>query len=213
MSWLFAVGSPSIETSASASVHPVNIQVWFPLGLTDLISMLSKGPSRIFSSTSVLWHSTLTPMHDYWKNMTIGKTIALIIQTFVGKVISLLFNTLSSFFPRSKCLLILWMQSPSAMILKPKKIKSVNVSIFPPSTCHEEMGPDAMISVFLMFSFQPAFSLSSFTLSKKLFSLLHFLPLEWYHLHTWGCYFSWQSWFWLVIHPVWHFAWCTLYRS
>ena len=102
--------------------------------------------------------------------MTIGKTIALIIQTFVGKVISLLFNTLSSFFPRSKCLLILWMQSPSAMILKPKKIKSVNVSIFPPSTCHEEMGPDAMISVFLMFSFQPAFSLSSFTLIKRLFS-------------------------------------------
>ena len=68
VSWLFALGSHSIETSASASVHPVNIQGWSPLALTDLISMLSKGPSRIFSSTSVLWHSALTPIHDYWKN-------------------------------------------------------------------------------------------------------------------------------------------------
>ena len=68
VSWPFALRSHNIETSASASVHPVNIQGWFPVGLTDLISMLSKGPSRIFSSTSVLWYSTLTPIHDYWKN-------------------------------------------------------------------------------------------------------------------------------------------------
>ena len=84
--------------------------------------------------------------------MTTGKTIALTRQTFVGKVVSLLFNMLSrlviTFLPRSKHLLISWLQSPSAVILKPKKIKSVTVSIVSPSICHEVMGPDAMILVF-----------------------------------------------------------------
>ena len=83
--------------------------------------------------------------------MTTGKTIAWTVQTFVSKVISLLFNTLSrfviDFLPRRKCLLISWLQSPSAVILEPKKIKSVTVSIFPPSTCHEEMGLGGMIFV------------------------------------------------------------------
>ena len=83
---------------------------------------------------------------------TTGKTIALTRQTFVGKVMSLLFNMLSrlviAFLPRSKHLLISWLQSPSAVILEPKKIKSVTVSIVSPSICHEEMGPDAMILVF-----------------------------------------------------------------
>ena len=77
--------------------------------------------------------------------MTTGKTIALTIQNFVGKVMSLLFNTLSRsvivFLPRSKHLLISWLQSPSAVILEPKKIKSVTVSIVSPSICHEVMGP------------------------------------------------------------------------
>jgi len=84
--------------------------------------------------------------------MTTGKTIALTRQTFVGKVISVLFNRLSSlviaFLPRSKCLLITWLQSPSAVILEPKKIKPISVSIVSPSICHEVMGPDAMILVF-----------------------------------------------------------------
>ena len=84
--------------------------------------------------------------------MTTGKTIALTRQTFVGKVISLLFNMLSrlviAFLPRSKCLLILWMQSPSAVTLEPKKIKFVTVSIIFSSICHEVMGLDAMILVF-----------------------------------------------------------------
>ena len=84
--------------------------------------------------------------------MTTGKTIALTRWTFVGKVISLLFNMLSrfvmAFLPRSKHLLILWLQSPSAVILEPKQIKSVTVSIVSPSICHEVMGPDAMIFVF-----------------------------------------------------------------
>jgi len=84
--------------------------------------------------------------------MTTGKTIALKRWTFVGKVMSLLFNMLSrlvmAFLLRSKCLLISWLQSPSAMILEPKIIKSVTVSIVSPSICHEMMGPDAMILVF-----------------------------------------------------------------
>ena len=83
--------------------------------------------------------------------MTTGKTIALTIWTFVGKVMSLLFNTLSrfviAFLPRSKHLLVLWLQSPSAVILEPKKIKAVTASTFSPSICHEVIEPDAMILV------------------------------------------------------------------
>ena len=87
--------------------------------------------------------------HPY---MTTGKTIALTIRTFVGKVMSLLFNILSRFvivfLPRSKRLLISWLQSPSAVILEPKKRKSLTVSVVSPSICHEGMGPDAIIFTF-----------------------------------------------------------------
>ena len=86
-----------------------------------------------------------------------GKTIALTRSTFVGKVISLLFNILSrlviAFLPRNKQLLISWLQSPSAVILEPIKIKSLTVYIFSPSVCHEVMGPDAMIFIFLNIEF------------------------------------------------------------
>ena len=84
--------------------------------------------------------------------MTTGKTIALTRWTFVGRVMSLLFNMLSSsvitFLPRSKHLLISWLQSPSAVILEPPKIKYLTISTVSPSICHEVMGPDAMILVF-----------------------------------------------------------------
>ena len=84
--------------------------------------------------------------------MTTGKTIALTRQTLVGKAMSLIFNMLSrlviAFLPRSKCLLISWLQSSSAVSLEPKKIKSGTVSIVSPSICHEVMGPDDMIFVF-----------------------------------------------------------------
>ena len=87
--------------------------------------------------------------HPY---MVTGKTIALTIHTFVGKIMSLLFNMLSglviAFLPRSKCLLISWLQSLSVVILKSKNIKSVIVSIVSPSIVHEVIGPDAMIFVF-----------------------------------------------------------------
>ena len=95
-------------------------------------------------------------------------------RTTVGKVMSLLSNILSrlviAFLPRSKCLLISCMQSPSAVILEPKKIKSVTVSTVCPSICHEVMGPDAIIFVVEMLNFKPAFPLSSFTFIKRLLS-------------------------------------------
>ena len=89
--------------------------------------------------------------------MTTGKTIALTRRIFVGTVMSLLLNMLSmfvtAFLPRNKCLLISWLQSPSAVILKPKKIKSVIVSIVSPSICREVLGLDAMILVFFNVEF------------------------------------------------------------
>ena len=104
--------------------------------------------------------------------MTAGKTIALTLWTFVSKVMSLLFNMLSSFviviLPRSKCLLISWLRSQSAMILEPKKIKSVTVYIFSPSICYEVMEPNAMILVFGMLSFKLAFFHSPLSPSSKL---------------------------------------------
>ena len=104
ISWIFVSGDQNIGASASALVLPMNIQSWFPLGLTNLIFLLSKGLSRVFSSTTVWKHQFFVVFmvqffmvqlsHPY---MTIGKTIALTIWTFVSKVISLLFTTLSRF--------------------------------------------------------------------------------------------------------------------
>ena len=102
------------------------------------------------------------------------KTIALTRHTFIGKVISLLFNMLSSlaiaFLSRSKHLLISWLQPSSVVLLEPKKIKSLTVSIVSPSIYHEVMGPDAMSLALSMLSFKQNFSLPSFTFIKKLFS-------------------------------------------
>ena len=101
------------------------------------------------------------------------KIIALTRQTFVSKVIALFFNMLFrfviAFLPRSKCLLISWLQSLSTLILEPKKIKFITSFTFPPFICHEMMGQEAMILVFWMLNLQPAFSVSSFTLIKRLF--------------------------------------------
>jgi len=101
------------------------------------------------SKASILWRSAFFIVQLSHPYMTTGKTIALTRQTFVGKVMALLFNKLSkfviAFLPRSKRLLISWLQSPSSVLLEPKKIKSVTVSIVSPSVCHEVMGPDDMI--------------------------------------------------------------------
>ena len=126
------------------------------------------------SKASILLHSAFFLVQLSHPYMTTGKTTALTRQTFVGKVMSLLFNMLPrlviTFLPRSKHLLISWLQSPSAVILEPRKIKSATVSTVSPSIHHEVMGPDAMILVFWMLSFKPTFSLSSFTFIKRLFS-------------------------------------------
>ena len=178
MSQFFASGGHSIGVSVSSSVLPMNIQDWFPLGWTAWISLLSKGPSRVFSNTTVqsinslvlsfVYSPTLTSIHDHWKNTTLTG------QTFVDKVMSLFFNMLSrlviTFLPKSKHLLISWLKSPSAVILEPPKIKPLTVSIVSASICHEVMGADAMISVFSVLSFKPTFSLSSFIFIKRFFS-------------------------------------------
>ena len=131
MSQLCASDGQSIGVSASASVLPMNIQEWSPLGWTGWISLQSKGVSRVFSTPqfkstnslvlSFLHSPTLTSIHDPWKNHSLTK------WTVVSKVLSLLFNMLSrlviTFLPRSKCFLIPWLQSPSAVILEPKKNK------------------------------------------------------------------------------------------
>ena len=134
MSRLFATVGQSIGASASASsVFPMNIQGWFPLGLIGLISLLSKGLSRVFSNSTVWKHQFCDTQPSLWSvqlshpYMTNGKTIALTIWAFVSKVMCLLFNMLSRFvivfLPRSKCLLISWLQSLSCS--EPEKIKSV----------------------------------------------------------------------------------------
>ena len=138
MSWLFTSGGWNFGASASASVLPMNIQGWFPLGLTGLISLQSKGLSSIFSNTTAEKHQFFGIQPSLWSSYhshiwLLEKLIALTRQTFVSKVMSLLFNMLSrlviTFLPRSKHLLISWLQSTSAVILEPKKIKSLTVSI------------------------------------------------------------------------------------
>ena len=123
---------------------------------------------------SILWCSAFFMVQLSHLYMTTGKNIALITWIFVGKIMSLLLNTLSrfviAFLLRSKYLLISWPQSPFAVILETKKKKSVITSTFFPFICHEMTGSDAMIFIFLMLSFNPAFSLSSFTFIKRPFS-------------------------------------------
>ena len=139
-------------------------------------------------SSSVLSYLLVQLSHPF---MTTGKTIALTRWTFVGKVMSTLSRLVIASLPRSKHLLISWLQSPFAVILEPKNIKSVTVSIVSPSICHEVMGLDAMILVFWMFSFKPTFSLSSFIFIKRLFRSS--LPKEWCHLHIWSYWFFFPS--------------------
>ena len=130
MSQLFASGGQSIGLSASAVVLPMNIQYWFPLRWTGWISLLSKGLSKSFlqhhsSKASILWHSAFFLVQLSHPYMTTGRTLTR--QTFVGKVMSLLFNKLSrlvlTLLLRSKYLLISWLQSPSAVILEPPQNK------------------------------------------------------------------------------------------
>ena len=161
MSQLFASSGQSIGVSASASVLQMYIQDWFPLGLIAWISLSRVTLTPQFKSITSSAFSMVQLSHP---QMTTGKTIALTTWTFVGN------RLVIAFLPRSKHLLISWLQSPSAVILEPPKIKSDTVSTVSPFICQEVMGPDAMFLVFWMLSFKPALSLSSFTFIKRLFS-------------------------------------------
>ena len=169
--WSFSFNiSPSNE-------HPGLISFWMDwLDLLAVQGTLKSLLKHQGSKPSILWLSAFIMVQFSHPYMTTGKTIALTRWSFVAKVMSLLFNMLPrfaiAFLPRSKCVLITWLQSPSSVILDPKKRKSVTVSIVSPSICHEVMGPDAMILVFWMLNFKPAFSLSSFTFIKRLFQFL-----------------------------------------
>ena len=145
--WSFSINiSPSNEYSRLIS---------FRMNWLDLLAVQGTVNSLLQhrrSKASILQHSAFSRVQLSHLYMTTGKTIALTGWTFVGKVISLLFNMLSrlviTFLPRSKCLLISWLQSPSEVILEPPKIKSDTVSTVSPSISHEVMGLDAMIFVF-----------------------------------------------------------------
>ena len=159
--------SPSNEYSGLISFR----MDWLDLVVQRTLKSLLQHHS---SKASVLSPSAFFMVQLSHPYVTTGKTMAWTIRTFISKVMSLSFNMLSrfstAFLPRSKCLLISRLQSQSAVILEPKQIKSVTVSTFSPSVCHEIMGLDVMIIVFWKLSFKPAFSLSSFTLIKRLFS-------------------------------------------
>ena len=136
-----------------SNAHPVVIS--FRMDWLDLLAVQGTLKSLLqhhSSKASILWCSVFFIVQLSHPYMTTRKTITLIRWTFVGKVMSLLFNMLSrlviTFFPRSKRLLISWLHSPSAVILEPPKIKSATVSTASPSICHEVMGPDAMILVY-----------------------------------------------------------------
>ena len=205
--------SPSNEYSGLISFRMDWLDLFAVQG--TLKSLLQHHSSKV----SILLCSAFLMVKLSHPYTTAGKTIALTRWIFVNKVMHLLFNMLSRlviiFLPRSKHLLISWPQSPSAVILETKKtaVFLVTVSTGSPSICQEVMGPDAMIFVFWMLSFKPKCSLSYFTFIKRFFSS-SLSAIRWCHLHIWGYwYFSRQSWFQLMLHPAWHFSWCTPHRS
>ena len=143
VSQFFTSGGQSIGASASASVLPMNIQDWFPLWLTDLISVQETLKSLLQHHSlkaSTPWHSAFFMVQISHPYMTTGKTVALTRQAFVSKVMSLIFNMLYSFviafLPMSKHLLISWLLSLSTVTLEARKIKSVTVSILSPIYFH-----------------------------------------------------------------------------
>ena len=178
MSQLFVSGGQSFSFNISPSNEHSGL-ISFKMDWLDFLVVQGTLKSLLqyhSSKALVLWHSAFFIVQLSHPYMTTGKTIALIKRTFVGKVMSLLFNKLSSlviaFLPRSKHLLISWLQSPSAVILEPPKIKSDTVS----TISHEVMGPDAMILVFWMSSFKSAFHSPLPLSSRGSLVLLHFLP-------------------------------------
>ena len=174
----FTSGGQSTGASASLSVLPVNTQGWFPLGWTGSPcsprDSQESSPAQFQSISSLAvtlpYGLILKSVHDYWKNHS-SDCMDLCWQSNVS-VSNLLSRFVIAFLPRSKGLLILWLQSPSTAILEPKKIKFVTVSTFSPSICHEMIGLDGMIFVFWMLSFKPGFSTLLFHLHQEALQFL-----------------------------------------
>ena len=172
-SQFFASGGQNIGVSALASLLPMNIQDWFSLGLTGWISMQPKGLSRVFSNIIIqklqffsiqpsLWSSS--HLYDCWKDHSLDY-MDLCQQSDVFAF----WHTVIAFLPRNNPLLISWLQSPSTVILEPKKRKSVTGFTFSPSICHALMWPIVTILVFWMLSFKQTFSLYPFTIIQRLY--------------------------------------------
>ena len=168
--------------------------------------------SRVLSNTTVQNHQFFITHHSLWSNCHIhtwqlenhGFDYTELFQQVMSLLLKIVSRFVIAFLQMSKHLLILWLQSSSAVILELPKIKCLTVLIVSPCVCHEEMGPNAMIFIFWMWSLCLIFSLSS---SDSLVTL-HFLPWRWCILHIWGYwYFSKQSWFEIVLHPFGHFTW------
>ena len=203
--------SPSNEYSALISQDWL---VWSPCSprASQESSPIPQYQSINSLALSFLYGPTITSY------MPTGKTIALTKWTFADKVMFLLFNMLSrsviDFLPRSKCLLISWLQSPSAVILEPQKIKSVTVSAASPSNKHELLGPDAMVLGFWTLAFPPSLTVTKRLHSSSSLSALRAVPSAYLRLLVFpdDLHFL-RSWLQLVLPPAQRFSWCTLHRS
>ena len=211
--------------SFSFSISPPNEHsglISFRMDWLDLLAVHGTLKSLLWHHNTkawILWCSAFFIVQLSHPYMTTGKTIALTRQTFVGKVMSLLFNMLSR--------LVIGMLSSKQQAFFSFRAAVTIFSGFGapenkvchcfhclPIACHEVLEPDAMIFIFWILSFKPDFSLSSFTFIKRLFSSSFLSAIGWCHLHIWGYwYFSQQSWFQLVLHLAQNFIWHTLHRS
>ena len=167
----FPIRWPKYQSSSISPSNEYSGLIYLRMNCFGLFSVQETLESLLwhhYSKASILQRSAFFMVQLSHLSMTTGKTIALTTWTFVSKVMSLLFDTLSrfviAFLSRSKCLLISWLQSLFTVILEPQKRKSVTASTFSPSICREVMGLGATVLVFWMLSFKPAFPLSSFTL-------------------------------------------------
>ena len=214
-----ASDGPSTGTSASALILPMNIQCWFPVGFTSLISLQYKSLLQQHSlKASILHHSAFFVVQLSHPYMITGKkkNIALTIWTFIGKVMSLLFNMLSRFVSSPSKQQVSFTCIPVITICSDfgaQENKTCHCFHFSSFYLHEVMGQDAMILVFWIWVLSQLFDSPLLPLSRDFLVHFCFLPKEWYLL-IWGClYFSWQSWFQLVSHPAWHFTWYIIHRS
>ena len=205
---------PSIRIFSNESVLCIR---WPKYGRFSIQGTLKSLLQHHSSKASILRRSVFFIVQLSHPYMTIGKTIASTRWTFVGKVMSLLLNMLSrlviAFLSRSKHLLILWLQSPSAVLLEPPKIKSLTISIVLHLFVMKWWDWMPRSLFFECWVLSHLFPLSSST-SRGFVVPFCFLPQRWCHLPIRGYwYFSWQAWFQLVLHPVWNFTRCTLQIS